>query len=68
MNYQELKSYISQGMKMQRIYQSVMIKTLLESRGHRATVEAIARQFLVNDEPQLQYYKVVTKAIKRIFG
>ena len=62
-DYQKLRQYISKEMKMQHIYQPVMIKTLLESKGHCATVEAIARQFLVNDEPQLQYYKVVTKAM-----
>lgn len=48
---------------MQHIYQPVMIKTLLESSEHRASVEDIARQFLMNDEPQLQYYKYITKVM-----
>ena len=39
------------------------IKTLLESKEHRAAVEDIARQFLINDEPQLQYYKYITKVM-----
>lgn len=47
---------------MQYIYQPVMIKTLLESTEYCAPVEDIARHFLMNDEPQLQYYKYVTKA------
>lgn len=63
MNYQELKQYISKEMKMQHIYQPVMIKTLLESKEHRASVENIARQFLMNDEPQLQYYKYITRVM-----
>ena len=63
MNYQELKQYISKGMKMQHIYQPIMIKALLESKEHRASAEDIARQFLINDEPQLQYYKYITKVM-----
>lgn len=46
---------------MQAIYQPVMLKTLLRSKQYRASVETIARQFLINDEPQLQYYKYITK-------
>ena len=63
MNYQELWHYISKVMKMQHIYQPVMIKTLLESKEHRASVETIARQFLINDEQQLQYYKYIAKVM-----
>jgi diadenosine tetraphosphate (Ap4A) HIT family hydrolase/5-methylcytosine-specific restriction endonuclease McrA len=48
-------------MVMQAVYQPVMIKTLLQSKGYRAPVEKIARQFLMNDEPQLQYYKYIAK-------
>ncbi|MGI0025906.1 MAG: HNH endonuclease, partial [Nitrososphaera sp.] len=63
MNYLELKQYISKKMLMQHIYQPVMIKTLLQSEEHQASVENIARQFLLNDEPQLQYYKYITKVM-----
>lgn len=63
MNYRDLKRYISQHMRMQHIYQPVMIKTLLESKEHRASVEVIARQFLINDEPQLEYYEYITKVM-----
>lgn len=62
-DYQKLRQYISKEMKMQHIYQPVMIRTLLQSEEHRASVETIARQFLVNDEPQLQYYKYITKVM-----
>jgi ATP adenylyltransferase len=60
-NYAQLRSYIENKMVMQAVYQPVMIKTLLQSKGYRAPVEKIARQFLMNDEPQLQYYKYITK-------
>jgi ATP adenylyltransferase len=63
MNYRELKEYISRHMKMQHIYQPVMIKALLETKEHRASVEEIAAQFLINDEPQLEYYKYITKVM-----
>lgn len=63
MNYRELRTYIARQMKMQHIYQPVMIKTLLQSKDHQASVEAIARQFLINDEPQLQYYMHITKVM-----
>lgn len=50
-------------MRMQHIYQPVMIKALLLAREHRASVESIAKQFLINDEPQLEYYKYITKVM-----
>ena len=46
---------------MQAIYQPVMLKTLLQSKEYKTSVETIAMQFLINDEPQLQYYKYITK-------
>jgi hypothetical protein len=51
MDYHGLTEYISKKMVMQHIYQPLMIKTLLQSKECRASVEDIARQFLVNDEP-----------------
>lgn len=63
MNYEQLKDYISKRMWMQHIYQPVMIRTLLQSKEYSASVEDIAREFLINDEPQLQYYKYITKVM-----
>jgi ATP adenylyltransferase len=63
MKFAQLKDYLSRKMLMQHVYQPLMIKTLLESKENRASVETIARQFLVNDEPQLQYYKYITKVM-----
>jgi ATP adenylyltransferase len=61
-NYQALKKFISTGMRMQHIYQPVMIRTLLESNG-AATVRSIAEQFLQKDESQIEYYMQITKAM-----
>jgi diadenosine tetraphosphate (Ap4A) HIT family hydrolase len=47
-------------MKMQHIYQPVMIRTLLESK-NIATIEKIARAFLERDRSQIDYYKEITK-------
>ena len=47
-------------MKMQHIYQPVMIKTLLESK-NIAPVEKIAKAFLERDRSQIDYYKEITK-------
>lgn len=63
MDYKRLREYILSEMRMQHIYQPVMIKELLQSEEHRASTEKIARQFLINDEPQLQYYKYITKVM-----
>ena len=60
MDFQELEHFIEKKMRMTHIYQPLMIKTLLESN-NIASVEQIARGFLVNDQPQLDYYKKIVK-------
>ena len=59
MNFEELEYYLNH-MKMQHIYQPVMIKTLLESK-NSATAEKIAKAFLERDTSQIDYYKEITK-------
>lgn len=59
MNFDELERYLNR-MKMQHIYQPVMIKTLLESK-NVASVEKIAKSFLERDRSQIDYYKEITK-------
>lgn len=61
MDYTELENFIKKEMRMTHIYQPIMIKTLLESKGNTATVEQIARRFLNEDSAQLEYYKRITK-------
>lgn len=47
-------------MRMSHIYQPVMLMTLLENGG-KNTVEQIAKEFLIRDESQIDYYSHITK-------
>src|SRR5579864_4801310 len=62
MRYQELKDFIANKMRMQHIYQPVMIKTLLENEG-LASVRKIAEAFLARDESQIEYYEHITRSM-----
>ncbi|HJU14240.1 MAG TPA: HIT domain-containing protein [Candidatus Nitrosotalea sp.] len=62
MNFGELQDFILHKMKMQHIYQPVMIKTLLKEND-RASVRTVARSFLEKDESQLEYYEHITKVM-----
>ncbi len=59
MNFKELESFLKK-MKMQHIYQPVMIKTLIQSDG-KATSKKIAKSFLLKDQSQIDYYSEITK-------
>lgn len=53
---------------MSHIYQPVMLMTLLRNDG-RASVEQIAREFLVRDQSQVEYYSHITKVMPgRVLG
>jgi diadenosine tetraphosphate (Ap4A) HIT family hydrolase len=58
MIFEDLKEFISnkQRMKMQHIYQPLLIKTLIECGG-TATIRQLAQCFLAQDESQLRYYE-----------
>ncbi len=62
MNFEEMYDFISNRMRMQHIYQPVMIKTLLESE-NVASVRKIAESFLQKDESQIEYYERITKTM-----
>ena len=47
-------------MRMSHIYQPVMIKTLLQKKGS-ADISYIAKQLLMNDQSQVEYYEQVVK-------
>ena len=55
MNYEDLKTFVSETMSLAHVYQPVMLKTLLENGGE-ASSETIAAQILAKDPTQLQYY------------
>lgn len=61
MDFEGLRDFIENKMKMQHIYQPVMIKTLLTSDANKVSVRTIAREFSNMDESQVDYYKVITK-------
>jgi ATP adenylyltransferase len=63
MDFVELRNFIANQMRMQHIYQPVMIKILLESDNNKASVRKIAHAFLQKDESQLEYYMQITKAM-----
>ncbi|HET9773521.1 MAG TPA: hypothetical protein VFP25_00920 [Nitrososphaeraceae archaeon] len=55
------KDFIENKMKMQHVYQPVMIKTLLKSDKNRVSIRIIAKEFSNLDESQIDYYKVITR-------
>jgi len=59
MNYQQLKTFLTEKMKMSHIYQPVMIKKLLEKKGTATDIE-IAEELLKFDPSQLEYYQNIT--------
>ncbi|MEM3099708.1 MAG: HIT domain-containing protein [Nitrososphaerales archaeon] len=59
MEFNELKDFITLRMRMQHIYQPVMIKTLLKAGG-KASVRTIAKTFLQH-ESQIEYYEQITR-------
>jgi len=62
MDFKQLKDFIEKKMRMQHIYQPLMIKTLLENEG-LASVRTIAETFLAKDESQIEYYEHITKSM-----
>ena len=51
----DLEQYILNAMRMNHIYQPVMLKVLLENNGS-ASVEQIATSLLTYDQSQIEYY------------
>ncbi len=50
-------------MRMQHVYQPLMIKTLLNSKDFTASVRTIARTFLAQDEELIDYYANITRGM-----
>jgi ATP adenylyltransferase len=55
MTFKELFRFIRDGMRMSHVYQPVMIRTLLKGGGS-ASVEEIAKDLLIEDRSQIEYY------------
>ena len=58
--FKKLKKFLSSEMRMSHIYQPVMIKTLLQKKGS-ADISYIAKQLLMHDQSQVEYYEQVVK-------
>lgn len=56
MTFTDLKLFLAQKMRMSHIYQSLLIKILLEAGG-LATIRQLAREFAANDESQILFYE-----------
>lgn len=58
--YHQLLKFISEKMRLSHIYQPVMLMTLLRNQGN-ASVDQIAKEFLIHDKSQIDYYSLITK-------
>ena len=56
----DLKDYILNRMRMNQIYQPVMLKVLLQNGGE-ASIDTIAKALLSYDQSQIEYYELRTK-------
>lgn len=59
MNFEQVKSFLVETMRMSHIYQPVMIKKLLTRNGTATDVD-IANELLNYDPSQLEYYQNIT--------
>ena len=53
--YKLLADFLKNKMRMSHIYQPVMLMELLSNKGN-ASVEDIAKQLLIRDPSQIEYY------------
>ena len=60
--FESLQNFITEKMRMSHIYQPVMLMTILRNSG-KASIEQIAKQFLINDQSQIEYYSKITTAM-----
>ena len=57
--FNKLSEFISTKMRMSHIYQPVMLMELLANKG-AASIESIAKQILLHDASQVEYYSNIT--------
>jgi ATP adenylyltransferase len=56
MNYEELRDFLTHTMRLNHVYQPLLVKTLIEIGG-TATIRQLATVFLTQDESQIAYYE-----------
>jgi diadenosine tetraphosphate (Ap4A) HIT family hydrolase len=59
-NFEELQYFIQKKMRPSHVYQPVMLMSLLRNNG-QADVTDIAKDFLAQDQSQIEYYEQVAK-------
>jgi len=59
-NFELLKNFLTNEMRMSHVYQPVMLMELL-SRNGAASIEQIAKSLLLYDRSQIDYYESITK-------
>ena len=60
MDFEELKTFISDDMRLSHVYQPLLIRFLVEANG-TATVRSLAQALLLQDESQILYYEKILK-------
>lgn len=60
MNFEELRKFISEEMRMSQVYQPVMLMQLLKNNGV-ATVQQIAQAILDKDPTPIEYFSEIVK-------
>lgn len=61
-DFNKLEDFISNKMRMSHIYQPVMLIALLKNNG-KASIEQIAKEILLHDDSQIDYYKKITTSM-----
>ena len=60
MDFEQLKQFISEDMRLSHIYQPLLIRLLIDADG-AATVRSLAQSLLLQDESQIRYYEKILK-------
>lgn len=59
-DFERIKKFIIEDLRMSHVYQPVMLAELLSSGG-KTNIESIAKQLLLQDRSQVEYYENITK-------
>ena len=68
MHFFQLKTFVSNEMRLSHIYQPLLIRLLVDADGV-ATVRSLAQALLIQDESQIRYYEKILKDMPlRVLG
>ena len=60
MDFEQLKTFVSDEMRLSHIYQPLLIRLLVDADGV-STVRSLAQALLLQDESQIRYYEKILK-------